>query len=300
MRRCRLARAHAAVVPKIGTAAAEVGVVGWPAAKDIADRRWQMGADSLTTFMPILLACLSYIFTTFHTLRSEQHRNLVERVSQQLHALYGPLLACITASKSSYEAMISHLNAGPGKSPCSPAAFRAAIRSNPDGEAAAAYRMWVKTVLMPLSVKAADIIIARADLLEGTSIEPLLLQLVAHVSACALHPAPPRFAAALRCPPTAAVMHPPSCAPITLCPQVQGDSPRMGAGCGRRVLNDALSGGNPSMGLARVWQAQEEAGDAARPERIHEGWADAIREQIVRKYGLSALQPSDSGGVGGT
>ena len=38
-------------------------------------------------------------------------------------------------------------------------------------------------MLLPLSAKAADLIIARADLLEGTSIEPTLLQLVAHVSA---------------------------------------------------------------------------------------------------------------------
>lgn len=152
----------------------------------------QMGTDRFTTFMPILLACLSYIFTTFHTLRSEQHRNLVERVSNQLKALYGPLLACVTASKSSYEAMISQFNACPGKARCTPAAFRTAVRSNPNSEEAVAYRMWVKNVLMPLSVKAADIIIARADLLEGTSIEPLLLQLVAHVSACALYPALPR------------------------------------------------------------------------------------------------------------
>jgi hypothetical protein len=150
--------------------------------RDIADG-WQMGADGLTTIMPILLACLSYIFTTFHTLRSEQHRNLVERVGQQLQTLYGPLLACVTASKSSYDVMINQFNAGPGKFPCSPSAFRSAVRSNPNSDEAVAYRMWVKTILMPLSVKAADLIIARADLLEGTSIEPLLLQLVAHVSA---------------------------------------------------------------------------------------------------------------------
>ena len=36
---------------------------------------------------------------------------------------------------------------------------------------------------MPLSEKAAAIVMERADLLEGESIEPLLLQLVAHVSA---------------------------------------------------------------------------------------------------------------------
>lgn len=36
---------------------------------------------------------------------------------------------------------------------------------------------------MPLSEKAAAIVMERADLLEGERIDPLLLQLVAHVSA---------------------------------------------------------------------------------------------------------------------
>ena len=41
----------------------------------------------------------------------------------------------------------------------------------------------MKTVLQPLNEKAKDIIVSHADLLESPSVEPLLLQLVAHVSA---------------------------------------------------------------------------------------------------------------------
>ena len=70
-----------------------------------------------------------------------------------------------------------------GLSEGSTAQFRAAVRKDPTGPEAVAYRAWVKEVLLPLSAKAADLVIERADLLEGTSIEPLLLQLVAHVSA---------------------------------------------------------------------------------------------------------------------
>lgn len=44
-------------------------------------------------------------------------------------------------------------------------------------------RHWMKTVLQPLNEKAAKIVTEHADLLEGSSVEPLLLQLVAHVSA---------------------------------------------------------------------------------------------------------------------
>ena len=44
-------------------------------------------------------------------------------------------------------------------------------------------RHWMKAVLQPLNEKAAKIVTEHADLLEGDSVEPLLLQLVAHVSA---------------------------------------------------------------------------------------------------------------------
>ena len=57
------------------------------------------------------------------------------------------------------------------------------VRADPDGSAAHAYRTWVRVVLMPLSETAARTAMERADLLEGSGISPLLLQLVAHVSA---------------------------------------------------------------------------------------------------------------------
>ena len=44
-------------------------------------------------------------------------------------------------------------------------------------------RQWMKAVLQPLNEKAKDIIVKHADLLQSSHMEPLLLQLVAHVSA---------------------------------------------------------------------------------------------------------------------
>ena len=41
----------------------------------------------------------------------------------------------------------------------------------------------MRAVLQPLNEKAKDIIVKHADLLQSTHMEPLLLQLVAHVSA---------------------------------------------------------------------------------------------------------------------
>ena len=69
------------------------------------------------------------------------------------------------------------------KSVMTPAELRDALCTNPSGPAARCYRTWVKQVLLPLSERASKLVVERADLLEGSSIEQLLLQLVAHTSA---------------------------------------------------------------------------------------------------------------------
>ena len=42
-------------------------------------------------------------------LQAQQHLGRVERVNEQLKELYGPLLACVTASKSAYDAMVQQV-----------------------------------------------------------------------------------------------------------------------------------------------------------------------------------------------
>ena len=125
----------------------------------------------------LFLAAIGYLTTALHSLRAQQHRARVDRVNEQLKALYGPLLACVTASKSAYEAMLRQAKFSTNRE------FRAAVRADPDGPAAKQYRTWVREGLMPLSERAARSVQERADLLEGSDISPLLLQLVSHVSA---------------------------------------------------------------------------------------------------------------------
>ena len=137
------------------------------------------GTSPSSIAMTVFFAVIGYISTALHTLRAQQHRGRVERVNQQLRELYGPLLACVTASKASYDAMLSQAK----RDGIEPEKFRQRMRANPSGPAAAAYREWVKAVLMPLSEQAARRVIDRADLLEGSGMEPHLMQLVAHVSA---------------------------------------------------------------------------------------------------------------------
>jgi len=63
------------------------------------------------------------------------------------------------------------------------ASLTKAVREDPDGQVGQIYRKWMKEVLQPLNEKAASIIIENVNLLEGTTIDPLMLQFVAHVFA---------------------------------------------------------------------------------------------------------------------
>ena len=94
------------------------------------------------------------------------------------NAITGPLLACVTCSKSAFDAMCNvHSPDG------SKAGFFLAKTQDPNSEQGKAYRMWTRQVFMPLNERVARLIVDRSDLIVGDKFEPLLLQLVAHVSA---------------------------------------------------------------------------------------------------------------------
>lgn len=59
----------------------------------------------------------------------------IDRVNEQVKDLYGPLLSCVTASKSAFDAMIGQHSPDGTK-----AGFVRAIRENPDSAEAVAYR----------------------------------------------------------------------------------------------------------------------------------------------------------------
>ena len=94
--------------------------------------------------------------------QAQQHLGRVERVNEQLKELYGPLLACVTASKSAYDAMVQQVGGAATDGP----SFRAAVRADEASPEGVAYRAWVEEVLLPLSDRAARLIVERADLLE--------------------------------------------------------------------------------------------------------------------------------------
>lgn len=95
-------------------------------------------------------------------------------------------MACVSATSAAYHAMIKqHSPDGTRES------FTRATRDNPSGKEAAAYRQWVREVLQPLNERAAELIFAHADLIDAPALWPLMLQLVAHVSALKARALPP-------------------------------------------------------------------------------------------------------------
>jgi hypothetical protein len=126
----------------------------------------------------VAAALAGYLFTYYNSKLSKEREAQIDRVNAQVKSLYGPLLACLTTSRSAFDAMLKqHSPDGSRKS------LVAAIHENPGCHEGEAYRKWMTEVLQPLNERVAEIVTKNADLLEAAAMEPLLLQLVAHVSA---------------------------------------------------------------------------------------------------------------------
>ncbi|WIA09377.1 hypothetical protein OEZ85_008783 [Tetradesmus obliquus] len=125
-----------------------------------------------------MIAAAGWAFAFFNAKTQEERKARIERVNQQLRDFYGPLLACVTATKSAYDAMVrQHSPDGTLQR------FQELCMAEPSGPQAAAYKIWMEKVLQPLNEKAASIIAEHIDLLDAQHVVPELLQLVAHVSA---------------------------------------------------------------------------------------------------------------------
>lgn len=95
--------------------------------------------------IPVFLAFSGWMFNVLHQRAVQQRTLRIERVNEQLSQLLGPLLACVTASKASYEAMVQQ-HSPDGTS----AGFIQDAKERPDGQAGTAYRQ----------VRACDIVFA--------------------------------------------------------------------------------------------------------------------------------------------
>ena len=120
------------------------------------------------------LALIGYLVTHWLEVRREQRRARLERVNRQLGELYGPLLALVSSGEEAWTAFRSHYRAGLKFWLSDPP---------PTDDEAAAWRLWMREVFMPLNLRVEDVIVGKADLLDEDEMPMPFLQLVAHVAA---------------------------------------------------------------------------------------------------------------------
>jgi hypothetical protein len=132
---------------------------------------WQA---ALALAIPALVAVVGYLLTYRNNLRLAERKDRLDRITQQLSDFYGPLFALSHANQSAWQI------------------FRMLYRSDvagfwddpqPTDDEAAAWRLWMTTVFMPLNREMRDLVVRRADLLEEPEIPGGLLDLCAHVAA---------------------------------------------------------------------------------------------------------------------
>ena len=75
------------------------------------------------------------MFTYYNSKVTKEREAQIDRINEQVRDLYGPLLACVTASKSAFDAMVrQHSPDGTKES------FIQAVREDAEGKEAQAYR----------------------------------------------------------------------------------------------------------------------------------------------------------------
>jgi hypothetical protein len=130
-------------------------------------------ATGITIFVSVLLAVGGYVATYLYNLRLAQRNDRLEHINRQLSDLYGPLVALTTSGESAWREFRKLYRPG--------VAFWGAHPPPTDDEAAA-WRLWMTEVFMPLNEQTVDVITNNAELLEETQMPQPLLDVCAHVA----------------------------------------------------------------------------------------------------------------------
>ena len=125
---------------------------------------------ALTLLVTVGLALIGYLYALFLARRKDR----LKRVNRQLSDLYGPLYALSSTGAHVWTSFRSQHRPHKG-SFWKPG-------SSVDDKDADAFRLWIRSVFMPLNRQMMDLVVNRADLLEGTEIPECLLDLCAHIS----------------------------------------------------------------------------------------------------------------------
>src|SRR5262245_1362761 len=131
---------------------------------------WKTLATLLVT---IVLAFAGYVAAYLNGVKLAQRKEHLDRIERQLRELYGPLFALVSASGEAWRGFRQIYR------PRAESYWRST--PGPTEKEAAAWRLWMVEVFMPLNLRMAQLVTEHADLIEESEMPPCLLTLCAHV-----------------------------------------------------------------------------------------------------------------------
>ena len=114
---------------------------------------------ALTLIVTVGLALIGYLYTLFLARRKDR----LKLINRQLSDLYGPLYALSSTGAHVWTAFRSQKNTGHTKR----GSFWKTGSHSVDDKDAAAFRLWIRSVFMPLNRQMMELVVNRADLLGG-------------------------------------------------------------------------------------------------------------------------------------
>jgi hypothetical protein len=133
-----------------------------------------MDGTEAVAMVGVAVAVIGYFVTYRTNLRLAQRNDRLERINSQLSEFYGPLLALTGSSDQSWQAFRKRYRPGGGSF----------WKSDPPltVEDAAAWRLWMTTVFVPVHQQMMELVLNRAHLIEEPDMPSCLLTLCAHVN----------------------------------------------------------------------------------------------------------------------
>ena len=133
-----------------------------------------MNGTEIVAIAGVVAAVSGYFVTYVTNLRLAQRTDRLERINSQLSEFYGPLLALTRSSGQSWQAFRKRYRPGAGSFWKSDPALTV--------EDAAAWRLWMTTVFVPVHQQMMELVLNRAHLIEEPDMPSCLLTLCAHVN----------------------------------------------------------------------------------------------------------------------
>jgi len=133
-----------------------------------------MDGTEAVAIVGVVVAVIGYFVTYRTNLGLAQRNDRLERINSQLSEFYGPLLALTRSSDQSWQAFRKRYRPGGGSF----------WKSDPPltVEDAAAWRLWMTTVFVPVHQQMMELVLNRAHLIEEPDMPSYLLTLCAHVN----------------------------------------------------------------------------------------------------------------------